>query len=103
MITINRARRLKPKVALVLTASKSPSSTRIICDLMEHTDAAGQEIKISRVLPTGAYDINPMDHIVQLWTRPEAGAISPVRERSQFWYTGKSFRTGVYAHQAGVE
>jgi HD-GYP domain-containing protein (c-di-GMP phosphodiesterase class II) len=66
VITINRARRLKPKVALVLTASKSPYSARIICDLMEHTDAAGQEIKISRVLPTGAYGINPMDYIVQL-------------------------------------
>lgn len=65
-ITINRARRLKPKVALVLTASKSPYSSRIICDLIEHTDAAGQEIKVSRVLPTGSYGINPMDHIVQL-------------------------------------
>lgn len=66
VITINRARRLKPKVALVLTASKTPYSQRIVTDLMEHTDGQGREIKISRVLPTGAYGINPMDHIVHV-------------------------------------
>src|SRR5690606_24919170 len=66
VITINRARRLKPKVALVLTAARTPYSQRIVTDLMEHTDGQGREIKISRVLPTGTYGINPMDHIVQL-------------------------------------
>jgi len=66
VITINRARRLKPKVALVLTASKTPYSQRTITDLIEHKDAMGQEIKIAKVLPTGSYGINPMDHIVQL-------------------------------------
>ncbi|HCU53919.1 MAG TPA: hypothetical protein DIC36_06460 [Gammaproteobacteria bacterium] len=66
VITINRMRRLKPKVALVLTASKTPYSRHVITDLVDHKDAFGQEIKIARVLPTGSYDINPMDHIVQL-------------------------------------
>lgn len=65
VITINRARRLKPKVALVLTASKTPYSQRIVADLTEAKDAFGNEIKITRVLPSGSYDINPMDHIVQ--------------------------------------
>jgi hypothetical protein len=36
VITINRARRLKPKVALVLTASKTPYSHKVVTDLMEH-------------------------------------------------------------------
>ncbi|MEK6772094.1 MAG: HD-GYP domain-containing protein [Pseudomonadota bacterium] len=66
VITINRARRLKPQVALVLTASKTPYSQRTITDLLEHKDAMGQEIKIAKVLPTGSYGINPMDHIIQL-------------------------------------
>ncbi len=66
VITINRARRLKPKVALVLTANKTPYSQKTIADLMEHRDGQGREIKISRVLPTGSYGIHPMDHIVQL-------------------------------------
>lgn len=66
VITINRARRLKPKVALVLTASKTPYSARLVTDLMEHTDGQGREIKISRVLPAGSYSINPMNYIVQL-------------------------------------
>lgn len=66
VITINRARRLKPKVALVLTASKTPYSARLVTDLMEHTDGQGREIKISRVLPAGSFGINPMDYIVQL-------------------------------------
>ena len=66
VITINRGRRLKPKVAMVLTAARKPYSYRTVTDLMEHKDAFGKEIKISRVLPTGTFGINPMDHIVQL-------------------------------------
>ena len=66
VVTINRARRLKPKVALVLTASKTPYSHKVVTDLAEHTDAMGDELKIKRVLPAGSFNINPMDHIVQL-------------------------------------
>jgi HD-GYP domain-containing protein (c-di-GMP phosphodiesterase class II) len=66
VITINRTRRLKPKVALVLTASKTPYSQRIVTDLMEHKDGMGKEIKIARVLPSGSYGIQPMDYLVQI-------------------------------------
>jgi len=66
VITVNRARRLKPKVALVLTATKQPYSQKIIVDLAEHKDILGQEIKITRVLPTGTHGIHPMEHIVRL-------------------------------------
>ena len=65
VISINRARRLKPKIALVLTADKAPYASKTYIDLMEHTDK-GHEIKITRVLPVGAHGIHPMDHIVQL-------------------------------------
>lgn len=66
VVTINRARRLKPKVALVLTASKTPYSHKVVTDLAEHKDALGGELKIKRVLPAGSFNINPMDHLVQL-------------------------------------
>jgi HD-GYP domain-containing protein (c-di-GMP phosphodiesterase class II) len=66
VISINRARRLKPKVALVLTADKTPYSHRIVTDLMEHRDGQGREIRIARVLPVGSYGIHPMDHIIQI-------------------------------------
>jgi hypothetical protein len=66
VITINRARRLKPKVALVLTASGTPFSHRFIADLSDERYTGAEELKIKRVLPSGAHGINPMDYIVQL-------------------------------------
>lgn len=66
VITINRARRLKPKVALVLTASGTPFSHRFIADLADERYAGSEELKIKRVLPSGTHGINPMDYIVQL-------------------------------------
>ena len=66
VITINRARRLKPKVVLLLTANKKPLSRKFVADLADHKDSRGKELKIDRVLPPGSYDINPMNHIVQL-------------------------------------
>ncbi len=47
VITINRARRLKPKVVLLLTANKKPLSQRVIADLAEHRDSQGKELKIN--------------------------------------------------------
>lgn len=66
VITINRTRRLKPKVALVLQADKQPYKDTIIADLAQHRDRLGRELRIRRVLPVGAYGINPVDHIAEL-------------------------------------
>jgi hypothetical protein len=66
VVTINRTRRLKPKVALVLQSNKEPYAKRIIADLAEHRDRLGRELRIRRVLPAGAYGINPVDHIARL-------------------------------------
>ncbi len=64
VISVNRERRLKPRVALVLNAKREPFSPTRIIDL---TDAAhqgpGREIEIRRVLPAGAFDINPTDYL----------------------------------------
>lgn len=66
VITINRARRLKPKVVTVLNANKQLYRQRAIIDLAEHNGPKTNETKISRVLPSGSYNINPMDHIITL-------------------------------------
>lgn len=66
VITINRARRLKPKVALVLTSSGTKFSQHFIADLSDDRYTGEEELKIKRVLPAGAHDINPMDYIVRL-------------------------------------
>lgn len=66
VVTINRARRLKPKVALVLTSSGTPFSHRFIADLADERYQGEEELKIKRVLPSGTHGINPMEYIVQL-------------------------------------
>ena len=66
VITINRARRLKPKVALVLNENLKPYGRKLVADLAVHKSTKSQELKIKRVLPAGSLGINPMDHIVQL-------------------------------------
>jgi HD-GYP domain-containing protein (c-di-GMP phosphodiesterase class II) len=65
VVTINRSRRLKPKIALVLTADKLDIGHKSIIDLA--AKLLGQDdVKIKRVLPTGTHSINPMDHLVML-------------------------------------
>jgi HD-GYP domain-containing protein (c-di-GMP phosphodiesterase class II) len=66
VITINRERRLKPKVALVLRSNKEPYTERFIADLAKHRTRTGGELRIKRVLPSGAFGINPVDHIAKL-------------------------------------
>ena len=67
VVTINRSRRLKPKVALVLTPSLTPYLKQLVIDLMDTAySSKGKEVKIKRVLPAGTHGINPMDHIIQL-------------------------------------
>ena len=66
VITINRVRRLKPKVALVLQANKEPYNKKLIADLAQHRDRLGQELRIRRVLPAGTFGINSVDYLAQL-------------------------------------
>lgn len=63
--TINRARRLRPKVIIVLTAEKQPMESPKIIDLLE-TDTCedtGKKLEITRVLPSGAHGIKPTDYL----------------------------------------
>jgi putative nucleotidyltransferase with HDIG domain len=64
VITANRARRLRPRVALILSPEKTPYTPASILDLMTVThDANGKPIEIRNMLPPGTFGINPTDYI----------------------------------------
>jgi putative nucleotidyltransferase with HDIG domain len=64
VITANRARRLRPRVALILSPEKKPYTPANILDLMTVThDANGKPIEIKNMLPSGTFGINPTDYI----------------------------------------
>jgi putative nucleotidyltransferase with HDIG domain len=64
VITANRARRLRPRVALILSPEKKPYTPANILDLMTVThDPNGKPIEIRNMLPSGAFGINPTDYI----------------------------------------
>ena len=64
VITANRQRRLRPRVALVLSPEKKPLAPVNILDLMTVThDGSGKPIEIKNMLPAGTFGINPTDYI----------------------------------------
>jgi putative nucleotidyltransferase with HDIG domain len=64
VVSINRKRRLKPKVALVLNSDKTPFMTPKVIDLMQQAfEGPGKEVEIRKVLSPGLFNINPSDFI----------------------------------------
>jgi HD-GYP domain-containing protein (c-di-GMP phosphodiesterase class II) len=64
VISANRQRRLRPRVALVLSPDKKRYNPAPILDLMQVTqDTHGKPYEIRSVLPPGAFGINPVDYI----------------------------------------
>lgn len=64
VISINRERRLKPCIALVLNSDKRPLDKRKILDLMHLPDLApNSPVEIKTVLPSGTYGISPVHHL----------------------------------------
>lgn len=64
VITANRARRLRPRVALILSPEKKPYIPATVIDLMTMThDANGKPVEIKNMLPAGAFSISPTDYI----------------------------------------
>jgi putative nucleotidyltransferase with HDIG domain len=58
VVSVNRQRRLRPRVALVLNAEKQPFEQTKIIDLMSQVKDYS-DIEIRKVLPAGTYGINP--------------------------------------------
>ena len=59
VVTMNRVRRLKPRVTLVLNANCAPYAVPVTVDLMDHKTSDGRPCEIERVLEPGVYGINP--------------------------------------------
>ena len=64
VISVNRVRRLKPRVALVLNSDKTPFTPVKVVDLMHQAvEGLGREMEIRKVLPPGEYGIIPTKYI----------------------------------------
>ena len=64
VISVNRQRRLKPKVALVLNADKTPFLPVKVIDLMyQAAESPGREVEIRKVLPPGEHGVIPTKYI----------------------------------------
>jgi len=63
VVTMNRVRRLKPRVTLVLNGNCAPYSSPFTVDLMNHRTRDGRPCEIERVLDPGVYGINPTDYL----------------------------------------
>jgi len=63
VVTMNRVRRLKPRVALVLRPDFDPVPSSTTVDLMDYTTRDGRPCEIDRVLEPGLYGINPVNYL----------------------------------------
>lgn len=65
VVTVNRARRLRPRIALILDADKHPCKSVRILDLLDETAEGYPDNTIRRVLPAGAFGIDPTAYLPQ--------------------------------------
>lgn len=64
VITVNRRRRLRPRIALVLKEDKTPYRKPKLVNLVDLEEAQGTEApSIVKVLQPGEYGINPIDYL----------------------------------------
>lgn len=63
VISANRARRLRPRIAMVLDPSKQRYQAPQIIDLIQEDMHGQNALLIQRVLPPGSFDINPADYL----------------------------------------
>ena len=64
VVSINRARRLRPKVAMVLNSDKTPFTPSRVVDLMEYAnEKSSTKLEIRKVLPPGEHGVIPTKYI----------------------------------------
>ncbi|MCR4347204.1 MAG: HD-GYP domain-containing protein [Sulfuricaulis sp.] len=64
VVSINRARRLRPKVAMVLNSDKTPFTPSRVIDLMEYAnEKSSSKLEIRKVLPPGEHGVIPTKYI----------------------------------------
>ncbi len=63
VVSVNRLRRLRPRVALVLDAGKKPYHSPRIIDLVSEEAHGENAVLIRNVLPAGSFGINAVDYL----------------------------------------
>jgi len=63
VVTMNRVRRLRPRVVTVLQANNTPYPRPLTADLAQLTTKNGKAYEISSVVEPGLYGINPTDYL----------------------------------------
>ena len=63
VVSMNRVRRLKPRVTLVLQADYYPVPGSPTVDLVDYKTSDGRACEIDRVLDPGVYGINPVQYL----------------------------------------
>jgi len=63
VVSMNRTWRLRPRVALVLDATKQPYQTPRIVDLTQEEVRGSNALVIRTVLPAGSFGINPIQYL----------------------------------------
>jgi len=63
VVTMNRVRRLKPRVTLVLKPNCTPYAAPVTIDLMFQQTPEGRPYEIERVLEPGIYGIDPVQYL----------------------------------------
>ena len=63
VVTLNRLRRLKPRVKLVLRPNYTPYEVTETVDLMHHKTREGRLCEIIKVLEPGTHGINPVQYL----------------------------------------
>lgn len=64
VVSVNRLRRLRPRVALVLDTRKQPLTAARVIDLMqEHGQPGIPRVEIRTVLPPGSFGIDPLRYL----------------------------------------
>lgn len=81
VVTMNRVRRLKPRVTLVLNEHCAPYSTPVTVDLMQHKTSDGRPCEIDRVLEPGVYGIDPVLYLPMIDARRALKTAAPATTR----------------------
>ena len=63
VVALNRTRRLKPRVELVLDGSHKRFKPPISVDLTQYRNRHGEFLEIARATENGAFDFNPLDYL----------------------------------------
>jgi len=63
VIALNRSRKLKPRVAIVLDAASNSTNDPVVVDLTEHRNQHGETLEIAKVLDEKAYNFDPEDYL----------------------------------------